>query len=139
MVATREERERRTTYDARYRSDILDANLQVEREAVGSDYGNNGYTTVTQADLVADVLHLSPADRLLDVGAGAGWPGLYLSARSGCRVVVSDLSPTGMAEARRRAVADHMAGRTHAVAATARRLPFKPEQFDAIVHSDVLC
>lgn len=44
-MATREERERRTTYDARYRSDILDANLLVEREAVGSDYGNNGDTT----------------------------------------------------------------------------------------------
>jgi hypothetical protein len=32
-----------------------------------------------------------------------------------------------------------MADRTHAVVATARHLPFRPEQFDAIVHTDVLC
>ena len=139
MVATREERERRTTYDARYRGDILDANLQVEREAVGSDYGNNGYTTVTQADLVADVLHLRPTDRLLDVGAGAGWPGLYLAKRTGCRVVLCDLTLPGMQQARRRAAADAAAARTSAVVASARQLPFRPDSFDALVHTDVLC
>ena len=138
-MAIREEEQHRERYDARHVLHAHEVSRAVEREAVGSDYGNTGFTTRQQADRLVDLLQLRRGDLLLDIGAGAGWPGLYLSARSGCRVVVSDLSPTGMAEARRRAVADHMAGRTHAVAATARRLPFKPEQFDAIVHSDVLC
>lgn len=139
MVATREERERRETYDARYRTDILDANLQIEREAVGSDYGNNGYTTLAQADLVIEALHLTSADLLLDIGAGAGWPGLYLAKRTGCRVVLSDLTLPGMQRATRRAVADDTTARTTAVVASARQLPFRPDSFDAMVHTDVLC
>jgi len=139
VVTTREERERRETYDARYRTDILDANRQVEREAVGSDYGNNGYATVAQADLVADVLQLEPPDLLLDVGAGAGWPGLYLAKTTGCRVVLCDLTLRGMKQAMRRAAADATAARTAAVVSSARQLPFRPDSFDAMVHTDVLC
>jgi len=138
-MATREERERRETYDARYRAAILDANLQIEREAVGSDYGNNGYTTLAQADVVIEVLQLSESDRLLDIGSGAGWPGLYLSKRTGCRVVVSDLTLPGMQRATRRAAADDLTARTAAVVASARQLPFRPDSFDAMVHTDVLC
>jgi cyclopropane fatty-acyl-phospholipid synthase-like methyltransferase len=138
-VATREEDERRDTFDARYRADVLEANLPVEREAVGTDYGNTGFTTKAQAELLLEVLDLAPADLLLDLGSGAGWPGLYLADRSGCRVVVSDLTLSGMQHALRRTRADGLAGRTAAVVATARQLPFRPDSFDAMVHTDVLC
>lgn len=138
-MAIREEEQHRERYDARHVLHAHEVSRAVEREAVGSDYGNTGFTTLEQADRLLDLLELGQEDLLLDIGAGAGWPGLRLAALSGCRVVVSDLSTTGMAEARRRAVADGMAGRAQAVAATARHLPFRPEQFDAIVHSDVLC
>ena len=139
MVKTREEAERRQLYDARHALADSDVTRVVELEAVGTDYGNAGFTTRAQADVIADLLALQPGELLLDVGSGAGWPGLYLAKRSGCRVVVSDLSEAGMMQARRRAVADGLAGRTFAVAATARQLPFRPEQFDAIVHTDLLC
>jgi len=138
-VAIREEAERRQLYDARHALADSDVTRAVELEAVGSDYGNAGFTTLAQADLLVDLLQLGATDTLLDVGSGAGWPGLYLAKRSGCRVVVSDLSPAGMTKAHRRALADGMGGRASAIAATARQLPFKPEQFDAIVHTDLLC
>jgi protein-L-isoaspartate O-methyltransferase len=139
VVATRDEAQRRETYHARYRSDILQANLAIEREAVGSDYGNNGFTAVAQAETLIEALELDSDDLLLEIGAGAGWPGLYLAQRTGCRVVVSDLTLRGMQQATRRAAADDMSARTAAVVASARHLPFRPESFTAMAHTDVLC
>lgn len=138
-MATRDEIERKEMYDARFRADVLAAGVRTEIQAVGSDYGNNGFTTLEQADELARHLELDTDKVLLDVGSGAGWPGLYLSTRTGCRVVVSDLTVPGMRNAVRRATADGITARTQAVVASARHLPFKPESFDAMVHTDVLC
>jgi cyclopropane fatty-acyl-phospholipid synthase-like methyltransferase len=138
-VAIREEEQHRERYDARHQLSAHGVSRAVEREAVGSDYGNTGFTTRRQADRLVGLLELRRGHLLLDVGSGSGWPGLYLAAQADCRVVVTDLSPPGMSNARRRAIADDMADRAQAVAATARHLPFKPGQFDAMVHTDLLC
>ena len=138
-MASREESEIQERFGTRFRTSSLDASIVVEREAVGSDYGNNGYTTMAQIDGVLPFLALGGGGVLLDVGAGSGFPGLYLAQRSGCRVVVSDLTVEGMRNATRRAADDGLAARTSAVVASARRLPFRPDSFDAIVHTDVLC
>lgn len=99
----------------------------------------HGYTTLAQADLIADQLRLVGGDWLLDVGAGRGWPGLYLSKVTGCSVVLTDLPEEGLRSARRRAGVEGIGDRVTAIAGSARRLPFVHESFDAIVHTDVLC
>lgn len=114
------------------------ATAELERFVLGADYGASGYTTVAQADLLADVLQLRGSDRLLDVGAGCGWPGLYLAARTGCAAVVTDLSRLAIQRAQRRIQADGLAS-SCALVASARRLPFAAHSFDAIVHADTLC
>jgi SAM-dependent methyltransferase len=138
-VPIREEAEMAAIYARRFAPALREAGRAAEREAVGADYGACGYLTVGQADELLGHLAVTTDDVLLDIGSGNGWPGLYLAARSGCRVVVSDLTVTGMTEARHRAGDDGMAARTAAVVASARHLPFKPDSFDAIVHADVLC
>jgi methylase of polypeptide subunit release factors len=138
-VVTREESDLQATYDQRYRPEVVAAGIAAEREAVGSDYGNNGFTTVAQAADLARHLELGTGDVLLDIGSGSGWPGLHLAKQTGCRVVLSDLTVPGMRNAVRRARTDGIARRTQALVASARHLPFRPESFDAIVHTDVLC
>jgi len=39
-------------------------------------YGGTSWTTKAEADRVGRLLDLAPLDRLLDIGAGAGWPQL---------------------------------------------------------------
>jgi 16S rRNA G1207 methylase RsmC len=138
-MVTREEHDTRQKFGDRYAEDRTDVVRQIEQAVIGADWGVNGYTTVRQADLLADVLRLRPGGRLLDLGSGCGWPGLYLSARSGCETVLSDVPIDGLRRALARADTEHVVDRVAAVVSSARALPFRPGSFDAVVHTDVLC
>lgn len=120
-----------------HRSD--DVAARVEWEVVGADFGSNGYTTVAQADDLARRLGLRPGVRLLDLGCGRGWPGLYLARRTGCEVVLADLPLDGLRCAAARAAEEGLGGRCGVVLAEGGRLPFASGSFDAVVHTDVLC
>lgn len=112
--------------------------LAVEREVFGANVGVNGYTTIAQADDLAERLGLHGGVRLLDVGAGQGWPGIYLSKKTGCHVVVTDLPVTGLRTAATRARRQRLERRSAVIQADGARLPFRPRSFDAVVHTDVL-
>ena len=56
----------------------------LERSLCGCDYGSTGNTTRQEAEQIAKLLDLRPGVKLLDVGAGSGWPGLYLAQLTGC-------------------------------------------------------
>lgn len=126
-------------FSERYGRAVLPVATAVERAALGTDYGANGYTTLPQADRLAAELQIAATDRLLDIGSGCGWPGLRIAQQTGCSVVISDLTMTGVRRGLDRARSDTMDEHVSAVAASARNLPFRPESFDAIVHTDVLC
>ncbi len=113
--------------------------LAVEREALGSDYRATGYTTRAQADELGRLLDLRPGRLLVDVGAGCGWPGLYLADTFGCSVVSTDPVPEGAVAARDRIVADGLQDRAISAIATGDDLAVRNGSVDAIVHSDVLC
>lgn len=111
----------------------------LERSVLGCDYGATSWTTRDEAGTVADLLGLRARMRLLDVGAGAGWPGLYLSLISGCDVVLTDIPHVGVRLALERAAHDGIGERCRGVVADGAALPFAEGAFDAISHSDVLC
>lgn len=111
----------------------------LERGVFGCDYGSTSWTTRLEAEEIARLLKLRPAARLLDVGAGSGWPGLYLAHCSGCDVVLVDLPLAALRNALERATADGLSRRCEVVAADGAALPFLGASFDALNHSDVLC
>lgn len=112
---------------------------EVARRTLGSDDGGNSYATVAEVRELAGVLALGPGRRLLDVGAGQGWPGLFLARQTGCTVVLTDVPLEGLANAARRAGTEGLAPRALAVVADGRQLPLRAATFDAAVHADVLC
>jgi SAM-dependent methyltransferase len=122
-----------------YRAGRTSAQARFECLVFGTDYGADGWTTIDQADEIARRLDLRQGHRLLDIGTGRGWPGLYLALTTGCRAVLTDQPVEGLQQAVARAQRDRITERTSVVAATAQALPFQPESFDAVVHTDVLC
>jgi SAM-dependent methyltransferase len=138
IVTVRDELQARILFEQRYGIAAAPVARRIERRVIGGDWGANGYTTMVQADQLAAGLELSASDRLLDIGTGRGWPGLYLAARTGCRVVLADLPLDGLRVAAARAQAEGLVARASVLAA-ASRLPFRAGSFDAIIHTDVLC
>jgi len=139
MAPSRDERAAAALFAERYGRPGSDATRDLERLVIGSDFGANGYTTLAQADLLAERLDLGVGKSLLDVGAGRGWPGLYLAKTTGCSVVVTDLPREAMRTATSRAAEEGLSARARAVVASARDLPFGSASHDAVVHTDVLC
>jgi methylase of polypeptide subunit release factors len=138
-VVTREERDTRQLFAARYGEDRTGVVGQIEQAVIGGDWGANGYTTMRQADHLGAALRLGPGVRLLDLGAGRGWPGLYLAVRTDCQVVLTDVPFEGLRLAMARADTEKATERAVAVVSSARALPFRAGTFDAVVHTDVLC
>lgn len=124
-------------FDAYYESAGASALRELELRALGCSYGGNSFTDVHGARRLGEELELSPESVLLDIGTGAGWPGLFLAKESGCQVVLSDLAAQGLCYARTRAVAEDVSALT--VTARASQLPFRSAMFHAVTHSDVLC
>ena len=115
------------------------AMLEIERDVCGCDFGSTGWATKEEVQQIATLLGLSPGKRLLDLGAGTGWPGLYLASRTNCDVVLADIPLAGLRIAAERTVADGLAGKAWTVASDGAALAFADASFDAIEHSDVLC
>lgn len=136
---TRDEAEVRELFGERYALDRQDVNREVERAVIGGDWGANGYTTMAQADELGRLVSAGPGMRVMDVGAGRGWPGLYLAATTGCSVVLSDLPIEGLRVARRRATEEAIGARVHTVVASAAHPPVRDRSIDGIVASDVFC
>jgi len=135
-VAERAQTERLESYYVDAQSDVLRA---IEQSVCGCHYGGCSWTTRAEADRFVRLMQLEPGRRLLDVGAGSGWPGLYMADASGCDVTLTDLPLSGLRIAAERADRDALPGACWAVVSDGAGLPFIDGSFDAISHSDVLC
>ncbi|MFQ5784797.1 MAG: class I SAM-dependent methyltransferase [Alphaproteobacteria bacterium] len=139
VTCSPEERAQKERFEALYVRAQSPVMLTIERSVCGCDYGGNSWTTRVEADQIAAHLGLHPGMRLLDLGAGSGWPGLYMAKTSGCDVVLVDLPLAGLRIAAERADKDGIPGNVWAAGADAAALPFPDSSFDAISHSDLLC
>lgn len=112
---------------------------QMECCIFGCDYGATSWTTRAEADALAGTLALGPGKTFLEVGAGAGWPGIYIAGQTGSTAVLIDLPFEGAQIALRRIHDDGLAGRCAVAVGDGAALPLPDGSFDAVFHSDVLC
>jgi ubiquinone/menaquinone biosynthesis C-methylase UbiE len=139
VALTQQEWIKREAFDSEYRQGSLPAMQAIERAVCGCAYGSTAWTTRDEAERIAAALELRPRVALLEIGAGSGWPALYLARETGCEAVLTDLPLEGLGIARERAVRDGVASRCWVACADGSHLPFGDESFDAINHSDLLC
>ncbi len=139
MERSSDEQALRERFSKIYRLSQSEIMRGIERSVCGCDYGATSWTTTAEARDIGDMLGLRPGKRLLDIGSGSGWPGIYLARETGCDIAMIDLPLAGLRIALERAATERLAGACWAAVADAASLPVQSGWFDAILHSDVLC
>ena len=138
-MLTQAEKQQRHRMDEYYEYAQQPVMLKIERRVCGCDYGASSWTTKSEADLMANLLGVCAGSRLLDVGSGAGWPGLYLSKTTGCDLTLVDLPDFGLRIAQSRYTKESHDASVWLALAEGGALPFVDNSFDAVCHADLLC
>lgn len=139
MARSRQEWELSEQFSDEYIRAQTPVMLDLERAVCGCDYGGTSWTTREEAERIGELLTLGKGRKLLEIGAGSGWPALYLAGTSGCDVTLADVPLTAIRIAAERVSTEPVAGAVSLAVADGASLPFRDNWFDAISHSDVLC
>ena len=126
-------------FEAQHEQHTHPALRELEKCVLGCDFGGTSWTTKLQADKIPAALGLDLNTSLLEIGAGTGWPGIYMTIQSACEVTLLDIPLNALKHAAQRAVDEQVESRCRAVCGSGTALPFASGSFDAINHSDVLC
>jgi SAM-dependent methyltransferase len=127
-------------YGTAYGNFAAEVQEQVRRDTYGEEFGQSSWVTGHEYRRFFQLLELTAADHVLDVGCGSGGPALILARETGCRVTGVDASEagirTGLALARQAGLDDQAYFRR---ADVREPLPFPDRSFDAIVCMDAMC
>jgi SAM-dependent methyltransferase len=127
-------------YNNVYSSFGSEAEAAVRRQTYGEDIGQSSWMTASEWLGFADLLRVTDASEVLEVGSGSGGPAIYLALKRGCRVTGLDINEHGVRNANALAADRGLTDRVDfRVANAAEALSFPPEVFDAIVSNDAMC
>lgn len=127
-------------YGTAYGNFATQALEQVRRETYGEDLGQSSWVTAEEYRRFFELLELTPAHHVLDVGCGSGGPALFLARERGCRVTGVDVNEAGIQAGLTLARQAGLDNKVHFRRADVREpLPFPDRTFDAIVCMDAMC
>ena len=117
-----------------------DAEAAVRRQTYGEDIGQSSWMTASEWLGFADLLGVTDASEVLEVGSGSGGPAVYLALKRGCRVTGVDINEHGVRNAITLAADRGVTERVNfRVANASAPLPFPAGAFDAILSNDAMC
>jgi cyclopropane fatty-acyl-phospholipid synthase-like methyltransferase len=127
-------------YGTAYGNFAARAIAEVRKETYGEDFGQSSWVTADEYRRFFRALDLRPGEQVLDVGCGSGGPALFLARETGCRVTGIDINEAGIKAGE---TAAREAGMEAAVTFcrldVCEPLPFRTDEFDALVCMDVVC
>lgn len=127
-------------YDSSYSNYALETYSEIRRETYGEDYGQTSWVSTAESHEIPELLRLSPASRVLEIGCGSGGYAVDLAKRIGCRITGFEINASGVKTATALAedeeVSDIVKFEQHDAS---RELPYEDNSFDAVFSTDVLC
>jgi SAM-dependent methyltransferase len=126
-------------YAAQYGRFESEAAAEIRREVYGEDVGQQGWRSLDEQALIADLIRESSPCEVLDIGCGSGGPSLALVQQTKCRLTGVDVEVSGVEHARRQTLARGPSDRvTFETVDCNERLPFPDAAFDVVVCIDAV-
>ena len=107
----------------------------IREETYGRDIGQNSWLTADEYDRFISWLNLLPGDHALEVASGSGGPARYLACKANSHVTGIDANENGVKTATESSSQTPTRVNFRVADANAR-LPFKENEFDALVCID---
>jgi SAM-dependent methyltransferase len=127
-------------YDSAYGNYATDVYRQIRLATYGEDLGQTSWVTNEESRAIPQLLQLTPASRVLEIGCGSGGYALQVAATTGCSIVGVDINDAGIRNASSLAHARNLRDRaSFEQCDVSKTLPFPDAAFDAIFANDVLC
>src|SRR5438477_5978385 len=127
-------------YHSSYGNYELDVYRQVRIATYGEDLGQTSWVTTDESRAIPQLLKLTPASSVLEIGCGSGRYALQIADSVGCRVCGLDINAPGIGIATQLAHARNMDSQVcFQQADVSQQLPFAEHSYDAVFANDVLC
>jgi SAM-dependent methyltransferase len=99
-------------------------------------FAHIGFLTAGEAQRLHEMLHIAPGEVLVDLGCGAGGPGLWMARESGASLIGIDPSAAGLAAAGQRAAGVGLTGRARFQHGTFEQTNLADAAADAVMSID---
>ncbi|HZZ21972.1 MAG TPA: class I SAM-dependent methyltransferase [Roseiarcus sp.] len=108
-------------------------------KSYGEDMGQQGWRSLDEQTIIANLILESSPCHALDIGCGSGGPSLSLVNRTGCRLTGVDAEVTGIERAGQQAIAQSLSQQARfEIADCSERLPYPDGAFDVIICIDAV-
>jgi SAM-dependent methyltransferase len=126
-------------YAPQYSRFESEAAAEIRREVYGEDIGQQGWRSLDEQALIADLIRESSLREVLDIGCGSGGPSLALVQQTKCRLTGVEIEASGVEHARRQTLALGLSAMVAFETVDCNeRLPFPDAMFDVVVCIDTI-